>query len=41
MLRRNHVFDRLATYFVRSTLLGDTVDGAAGRVLAGERWVEL
>ena len=41
MLRRHHVFDRLATDFVRSTLLGDTVDGAVGRVLAGERWVEL
>ncbi|MGI8900599.1 MAG: alpha/beta hydrolase [Nocardioides sp.] len=41
MLARHRVFDGLALDFVRSTLLGDQVNGVVGRVLAGESWLEV
>lgn len=41
MLRRHEVFDGLAADFTAATLLGRPTDGAVGRVLAGEQWVEV
>lgn len=39
MLRQGGTFERAAADWVRATLLGDEVDGAVGRVLAGDPWV--
>ena len=41
MLGRHGVFSRLAADFTRAALLGDRVGGTAGRVLAGEHWVDV
>ena len=41
MLRHHRRFDRLAADFVTATLLDTDPPGPIGRVMAGERWLEL
>jgi pimeloyl-ACP methyl ester carboxylesterase len=41
MLRHHRAFDGLAIEFALATLLDEHGDGPIGRVLAGERWIEL
>lgn len=41
MLRRHHVFDGLASDWVRATLLGDPVGGTVDRLRGGESVVEV
>lgn len=41
MLRHGGEFERLTADFAVATLLGDETDGAIGRVLAGERSIEV
>jgi predicted esterase len=41
MLKHHAVFDGLAADFAVATLLGAEVGGVVGRVLAGERWIDV